>query len=544
MGASTSAEDEKAAGYPKAEPSDVAGGKAGEGRKTKDPRLEARRETTHELSTKMQGQIAVSGRYHKLPKTLADDYKVDDKKVLGSGFNGQVIQATRRDGGNDRYAIKIFKLRGLDPKKREELELECEIFLSMDHPHVARLVDVYEEKEQITLVMECMEGGELFDRVIERKRFSEHDALEAAYQMLLAINYLHFHHIVHRDIKLENWLYEGKDSDHLKLIDFGFSKVWEPEKAQTMKMSCGTLSYVAPEVLNKGGGKGYTSQCDLWSLGVVLFILLAGYMPFSGSDEKQVKCIKEGKITWKPEKWGQVSANARDFVEKLLKVNENERLTAEGGLAHPWIQSRQEEAKRRETTVNQDVVGSMLTYAKENKFRRHCMLAMAWSLSNEERAKLRKDFMAMDQNRCGTITLGEFKKVIEELKPDMSDEETKKAFAGIDAANNGEIQYSEFLAAMVHSRVNLYDDFLQTAFKRFDTDSSGFISKENLKEILGNEVKDGDIDKIMSEVDENHDGKISFDEFKDYVHGVKDHTHHQGETLEKVIELGRQTSES
>merc|ERR1719183_2388648 len=119
-----------------------------------------------------------------------------------------------------------------------------------------------------------MNGGELFQRVQERRKFNETDAADASSQMLLAINYVHSHGMVHRDLKLENFLYESAKSDHLKLIDFGFSKVWEPNTK--MALSCGTLSYVAPEVL----AKDYTSQCDMWSFGVIVFILLVGYMPF------------------------------------------------------------------------------------------------------------------------------------------------------------------------------------------------------------------------------------------------------------------------
>ena len=156
-----------------------------------------------------------------------------------------------------KFAVKAFKLRGVSKEKRKELESEAEIFLAMDHPHVAALTDVYESEEQLFLVMECMQGGELFDRVVQRKRFTEKDAARAIYQMLLAVNYIHSHDIVHRDIKLENFLYEAKDSDHLKLIDFGFSKIWHPNT--TMAVSCGTLAYVAPEVLEKS----YTSQCRL-----------------------------------------------------------------------------------------------------------------------------------------------------------------------------------------------------------------------------------------------------------------------------------------
>merc|ERR1712110_1227643 len=153
--------------------------------------------------------------------------------------------------------------------------------------------------------MECMEGGELFERVIEKKKFTESDAANAVHQMLLALNYIHQKNIVHRDLKLENFLYEKKGGDHLKLIDFGFSHVWEPNTK--MATSCGTLAYMAPEVLTKS----YTSQCDLWSLGVITFILLAGYMPFSGSESYQVSCIKAGKYTWRKDQWKNVSETAQ-----------------------------------------------------------------------------------------------------------------------------------------------------------------------------------------------------------------------------------------
>jgi len=215
-----------------------------------------------ERAAKRVGQVAVSGRYNRLPKRIEDDYNLEKRKVLGTGYNGAVFMAKSKTSER-KFAVKEFRLQGVTAEKKEELETEAEIFLSMDHPHVARLVDVFECDHSLNLVMECMEGGELFDRVREKKTFSNNDAAYAVYQMLLAINYIHKRGVVHRDLKLENFLYESKGSDHLKLIDFGFSHIWEPNT--TMALSCGTLSYVAPEVLRKK----YTSQCDMWSLGVI-----------------------------------------------------------------------------------------------------------------------------------------------------------------------------------------------------------------------------------------------------------------------------------
>jgi len=455
------------------------------------------------------GKIPLSGRYHKSSekkKTIDDDYEVS-AKILGSGYNGVVRQATAKahpDG--DKYAVKAFNLSNVADNKKEDLIAEVEIFLVMDHPHITRLYDVYENEEYLYLVMECMEGGELFDRVTQCTQFTERDASDATWHMLLALNYLHSHGIVHRDIKLENFLYDSKGSNQLKLIDFGFSKMWDANSK--MQASCGTLAYVAPEVLNRD----YTSQCDLWSLGVVAFILLAGYMPFFGNEATQSKHIKEGKYTMKPERWDTISQEAHDFVKSLLTVDPEKRLSAQAALDHPWISNR----FARQVTVDEGVASALRQFGQASKFRRCCMEMMAWSLSNEERAKVRDEFISIDRNKHGTITLGELKKVLSD-KFSIEDEEVLKIFNAMDSNNDQEIHYSDFLAAMVNTRIALHDDLLHAAFKKFDTDSSGYITKDNLRQVLGDTFEGEKVDKLLAEGDLLKDGRISFPEFVAYI---------------------------
>merc|ERR1719265_628726 len=244
------------------------------------------------------------------------------------------------------------------------------------------------------------------------KRFTERDAASAVYQMLLSVNYLHNRGIVHRDLKLENFLYEKKDTDHLKLIDFGFSHIWEPNTK--MALSCGTLAYVAPEVL----ARSYTSKCDLWSLGVILFILLAGYMPFSGAERAQRKAIEDGQYSWRPERWKNISEQAQDLVKRLLTKNPDMRPSAEQALHHPFIEKRrmldsgEVDSSCPLEAVDQSAADALVNFAKASQFRRACMSVMAWSLSNEERSKVRDMFIAMDKNKKGTITLYELKEVL------------------------------------------------------------------------------------------------------------------------------------
>eukprot|EP00444_Apocalathium_aciculiferum_P004401 CAMPEP_0183396352 /NCGR_PEP_ID=MMETSP0370-20130417/9957_1 /TAXON_ID=268820 /ORGANISM="Peridinium aciculiferum, Strain PAER-2" /LENGTH=534 /DNA_ID=CAMNT_0025577127 /DNA_START=10 /DNA_END=1614 /DNA_ORIENTATION=- len=479
------------------------------------------------------GVIGVKGRYHNLPHHLKDDYDVQ-KKALGTGYSGAVLLATSKSTGA-KYAVKAFKLHGVPRDKKQELVSECEIFLSMDHPHVARLVDVYEDPDELSLVMECMEGGELFDRVTQRKVFSEKDAADASYQMLLAVNYVHSCGIVHRDLKLENFLYEKKDSDFLKLIDFGFSRVWD--KNTKMELSCGTLSYVAPEVLNKS----YTSQCDIWSFGVIVFILLVGYMPFSGSSERQqIANIRAGKYTWREDRWKNVSQSGRDFVQKVLVVDASKRLTAEGCLHHPWILERktQKRGKSPRESFDSSHAMALSSFARESKFRRAVMQLMAWSLTAEERAEVRDAFLELDKDHTGDISLIELRRVLED-KFHLSEGDAGMVFSALDGNSDGTINYSEFLAAMVSSRLKLHDELLKATFRRFDATRTGYITSEDFKTVLGANfpVKD-----IMEQVDANSDGKISYEEFLAYLRNTEDNEQLEGATA--VIDSEIQRGES
>jgi len=455
------------------------------------------------------GRLQVSGRYHRHPRQVHDDYKLSDE-VLGGGLSGKVHMATSKIAHNQKFAVKTLTTRSMCPEHKNNIQMEVEVFLSMDHPHVARLFDVYESEGSLALVMECLEGGELLDRAIELEGFSERDAAHAVYQMLLALNYIHSHGMVHRDIKLENWLYDTVGGNHLKLIDFGFSKVWAHNTK--MKANCGTLSYIAPEVLNQS----YTNQCDMWSLGVCAFILLAGYMPFSGPDDEQTLNILKGKYELEPDSWNNISFEAKCFVQGLLQVDPIARMTAQSALQHEWIQTRNSPAAW--SNVDANIVNALRAFSRASKFRRCCMEMLAWSLSNDERAQVRQYFIDMDQNKQGTITLGDLRSVLID-NFHISDEETKQIFLAMDTNHDERIHYSDFLAAMVNTRIALHDDMLHMAFQKFDADNSGYITLSDLREVLGDHFDGETVEKLLEEADQLHDGRISYAEFASYLRG-------------------------
>uniref|UniRef100_A0A0G4HV92 non-specific serine/threonine protein kinase n=1 Tax=Chromera velia CCMP2878 TaxID=1169474 RepID=A0A0G4HV92_9ALVE len=226
-------------------------------------------------------------------KNIHEQYEFD-KKVLGTGFSGPVKLAVDKQTGR-KVAVKPFIKAGAKRDRVILLKNEAEIYLSIDHPNIAKLLEIYEDDEAVYLVMEYCSGRELYSRLVEKKQYTEYIAAETTKQMLDALAYLHSHNIVHRDLKLENWLYESEGEDApLKLIDFGFSKVWNPTMSRKMHLTCGSIHYVSPDTLSRS----YTNKCDLWSLGVLVYMLLVGYQPFWGAnDDELIEKICRGEYS-------------------------------------------------------------------------------------------------------------------------------------------------------------------------------------------------------------------------------------------------------
>ncbi|XP_036908306.1 serine/threonine-protein kinase Chk2 isoform X2 [Sturnira hondurensis] len=264
------------------------------------------------------------------PKELRDKYIMS--KTLGSGACGEVKLAFERNTCK-KVAIKIISKRKFAVGSDKEA------------PCIIKIKDFF-DAEDFYIVLELMEGGELFDRVVGTRRLKEDTCKLYFYQMLLAVQYLHENGIIHRDLKPENVLLSSQKEDCLiKITDFGQSKILG--ETSLMKTLCGTPTYLAPEVLNSFGTAGYNRAVDCWSLGVILFICLSGYPPFS-EHKTQVSLkdqITSGKYNFIPEVWAVVSEEALDLVKKLLIVDPKTRFTTEEALKHPWLQD--EDMKRK-----------------------------------------------------------------------------------------------------------------------------------------------------------------------------------------------------
>ncbi|XP_042123702.1 serine/threonine-protein kinase Chk2 isoform X4 [Peromyscus maniculatus bairdii] len=259
-----------------------------------------------------------------------------------------------------KVAIKIISKRKFALGSSREadtapsVETEIEILKKLNHPCIIQIKDVF-DAEDYYIVLELMEGGELFDRVVGNKRLKEATCKLYFYQMLLAVQYLHENGIIHRDLKPENVLLSSQEEDCLiKITDFGQSKILG--ETSLMRTLCGTPTYLAPEVLVSNGTAGYSRAVDCWSLGVILFICLSGYPPFS-EHKTQVSLkdqITSGKYNFIPEVWTDVSEKALDLVKKLLVVDPKTRFTTEEALSHPWLQDEYMKKKFQDLLLAQE----------------------------------------------------------------------------------------------------------------------------------------------------------------------------------------------
>jgi len=254
-------------------------------------------------------------------------------KTLGEGAFSVVIEATNKETGES-YAVKVVTKSKLT--KEDEIALKDEIIVlrELEHQHIIRLYDVYEEKSFWYLVTEKMTGGELFDRIVSKSFYNEKEARDVCKILFEAIGYCHTNAVAHRDLKPENLLLKSEDNDsEIKIADFGFAKkVLTPNSLTTQ---CGTPGYVAPEILE---GVAYDEKSDMWSLGVIVYILLGGYPPFIEQNQRELfRKIRKGQYEFHEEYWGSVSPEAKDFISCLLTVQPSKRLTAEQALKHKWM---------------------------------------------------------------------------------------------------------------------------------------------------------------------------------------------------------------
>ena len=435
---------------------------------------------------------------------LLDKYTVE--KEIGAGGYARCLLVKNKTTGQ-LYACKELQKNKLN--NVASLKSEIQILIKLDHPNIIKLYEIYENDNYIYLVMELCTGGELFDRIIQKteqgKQFTEKEVANIFQQMMSAINYCHSNKIVHRDLKPENLLLATQDENSpIKVIDFGMSRIFNNKQAMFDKV--GTAYYISPEVLDGF----YDEKCDIWSAGVILYILLCGYPPFNGNDDDEIfESIKKRKFVFPDAEWANISKEAKDLINKMLS-DPLTRLTAEQVLGHPWLVNQlNKNTKAKEIKLN---FNTFKTYSGANKLSRAVLTYIASRLTDDEVKKLKDAFQKIDVNGDGMLTLDELKNAISQ-NPEVHVMNIEQIFKTIDTDNSGVINYTEFLAASIDKRIYLQEDKLRDAFKLFDEDKSGKISKSEISKVLKFKKSGAEMTKLFEKYDLNGDGEIDFDEF-------------------------------
>ena len=448
----------------------------------------------------------------ELTKNVEDEYLIG--RILGQGqFGVTTLGKSKQDGR--RVACKtISKLKLVTDADLQDIKREIQILRHLSgHPNIVQFFGAYEDIRNVHIVMELCDGGELYESIIEAGHYSEKKAAKHLNTMLTVVKHMHELGVVHRDLKPENFLLSSKNSDcDLKATDFGLSAFFQ--KGETFNEVIGSAYYIAPEVLLNH----YGNMVDIWSVGVIMYILLCGWPPFNGETEKEIfQNILKGPIDMVSDPWPQISQGAKECVNRMLVRDPKKRATCVEILDHPWMKDG-----APDTPLDNAVVSRIKQFSAMNKLKKAALKIMAATLTANEVEGLKKMFATMDKDGSGSITFDELRKGLREQGFSAAEGELMDMMQEMDLDGNGTVDLDEFIAATVNIQMINQTDALTTAFKTIDKDNSGYITPDEIESCLVNygfshEAKD--IVTIIKECDTNSDGKISYDEFVHMMQG-------------------------
>lgn len=440
-------------------------------------------------------------------ENIEEKYMVD--RELGRGEFGVTYLCIDRSSRELLACKSISKRKLRTAVDVEDVRREVAIMKHLPvNSSIVSLREACEDDNAVHLVMELCEGGELFDRIVARGHYTERAAAAVTRTIVEVVQLCHKHGVIHRDLKPENFLFANKkENSPLKAIDFGLSIFFKP--GERFSEIVGSPYYMAPEVLKRN----YGPEIDIWSAGVILYILLCGVPPFWAESEQGVaQAILRGLIDFKREPWPSVSEGAKSLVRQMLEPDPKVRLTAKQVLEHPWLQN----AKKAPNVPLGDVVKSRLKqFSMMNRFKRKALRVIADFLSNEEVEDIKEMFKKIDTDDDGIVSIEELKAGLQSASQ-LAESEVQLLIESVDTNGKGTMDYNEFVAISLHLKRMANDEHLHKAFSYFDKDGDGYIEPHELRDAL---MEDGDEDctdvanDIFQEVDTDKDGRISYDEF-------------------------------
>ncbi|CAI9097550.1 OLC1v1034007C1 [Oldenlandia corymbosa var. corymbosa] len=447
---------------------------------------------------------------------LKEYYNLGPK--LGNGQFGTTFLCVERATGKQYACKSIAKRKLLTLEDVDDVRREIEIMHHLSgNPNIISIKGAYEDNVAVHVVMELCSGGELFDRIVKRGHYTERKAAHLTRTIVSVIQTCHSLGVTHRDLKPENFLFVNeKENSPIKIIDFGLSMFFKPGERFTDVV--GSPYYVAPEVLCKN----YGVEADIWSAGVIVYILLSGVPPFWGESEKEIfKEVLHGDLDFSSDPWPRISEEAKDLVRRMLVRDPRKRLTAHEVLCHPWVQVN---GVAPDKPLDSAVFSRLTQFSAMNKFKKMALRVIAECLSEEEIAGLKQTFKMIDTDNSGQITFDELKAGLKKLGANLQESEIYELMRAADIDNNGTIDYGEFIAATLHLNKIEKEANLYAAFQYFDKDGSGYITLDELQRACQEfGIQECHLEEMIREADQNNDGCIDYNEFVAMMHkGVAD----------------------
>ena len=440
---------------------------------------------------------------------FTDLYKLGNR--IGAGSFGEVRRCIHKITGALR-AVKVYNKELFHEDSLQKLKYEMSILRCLDHPNAIKTYEFFEDEEHIYIVMEYCQGGELFDKITKLSHFDELEAANIMKQLFSVVSYLHSKRIVHRDLKPENIMLEERGKEiYIKLVDFG-SAVFLDENGRTSGMH-GTSFYMAPEVLN--GGE-YGEKCDMWSCGVILYILLSGKPPFHGQNDEDVyDKVKNGLYSTDVAEMSCVSAEAKDLIHKVL-TPEDSRLVVSQALEHPWLVEKSAATPIKQSFMT-NVISNLKKFSSSKRLKDAVSTLIATHIINMKDAKEQRDvFIAMDRDGDGKLSKEDIKNQLLLSMPDSeADEQVERIMIQVDSDKNGFIDFTEYIRASLDNSIIFSKENLFSAFSLLDQDKNGKVTVQDLMDFFTQNSQENIAtwDKVLKEADADGDGELDLEDF-------------------------------
>ncbi|KAE9613589.1 putative protein kinase CAMK-CDPK family [Lupinus albus] len=440
---------------------------------------------------------------------------------VGKGHFGYTYSARFKKGElkGQQVAVKVIpKAKMTTAIAIEDVRREVKILRALiGHNNLVQFYDAFEDQDNVYIVMELCEGGELLDRILSRGgKYSEDDAKVVMVQILNVVAFCHLQGVVHRDLKPENFLYASKDeSSELKAIDFGLSDFVRPD--ERLNDIVGSAYYVAPEVLHRS----YTTEADVWSIGVIAYILLCGSRPFWARTESGIfRAVLKADPSFDEPPWPTLSREAKDFVKRLLNKDPRKRISAAQALSHPWIRNY------NNVKVPLDILifKLMKVYMRSSSLRKAALRALSKTLTADELYYLRQQFALLEPSKNGSISLENINKALMKYATDaMKESRIADFLSSLNALQYRRMDFEEFCAAAlsVHQleALDRWEQHARCAYELFEKDGNRAIMIEELASELGLGPSIP-VHVVLHDWIRHTDGKLSFLGFVKLLHGV------------------------